>query len=227
MSEWLLRAEKSLREEEVKLTFLPEMEEQHQKYKDLQSTISREKKSLLEQIQQEYDEIYSKSISASQDLVSPQMRSDLKTLQTRYQSMSDAVGERLTKLERMISDLRKYQDEFIKTLNHLKQIETNLQIEHQSSSGFGSASYGKSLEEQLANLKQVKYDLESLSSNVGRLNDLAGKLLGTPNHNARFTAKLKADVNDLNEKVNQLRSLHLKRQYHLEDALAKANKVLD
>jgi hypothetical protein len=33
MSGWLIKAEKSLHEDEVRLTFLPELEEQQQKYK--------------------------------------------------------------------------------------------------------------------------------------------------------------------------------------------------
>jgi chromosome segregation ATPase len=122
----------------------------------------------------------------------------------------------------MLVDLRKYQDEYLKTLTVLKRAETNLQIEHHGST---AATYGKTLEEQLNNLKQVRYDLESLSSNVSRLNDLAGKLLGIPHQNIRFTSKLKSDINELNEQLNQLRSVHLKKQYNLEDALSKSNKV--
>jgi dystrophin len=154
--------------------------------------------------------------------VSAQMRNDLKNLRTRFQHLTDAVADRLARLDRMVADVRKYNDEYLKTLALLKRTETNLQIEHHTAS---HASYGKTLEEQLNNLKQVRYDLDSLSSSVCKLNDMAGKLLGTPNHSVRFTAKLKADINELNEKLNQLRSVHLKKQYHLEDALSKANKV--
>lgn len=223
MIEWLIKTEKSLQDDEIRLNFLPELEDQQQKYRDLHILI-KEKKVYMDQIQQELDSLYTRSLSINQDLVTSQMRNDMKQLRTRYQNLNETVVERQVRLDRMVNDLRRFHDEYVKTLNLLNRIETNLQIEHHSSTPFG-ASYGKTLEEQLSNLKQVKYDLESLNSNVSRLNELAQKLLGTPNAHIKFCAKLRSDISDLNEKLNQLKSMQLKKQYSLEEALSKSNKV--
>jgi DNA repair exonuclease SbcCD ATPase subunit len=216
----MIKLEKSLKIDlEVQLTFLPQMEEKLISLRDTQNDV-RDKRTTCEQLQHEFDQLSSKQISNAQ------MRFDLKQLRSRYENFNEQVSERCAKLEKLINELTKFQDEYLKVVNRVKLVETNLNIEHHTTIPFGSSSYGKTLEEQLNNLKQVKFDLDSnLSTQVNRLNESAQRLLYAPHADIKFTSKLRSDINELNEKLNQLRHLHLKKQYNLEDALNKSNKV--
>lgn len=166
------------------------------------------------------DEFYATSITET----SIEIRNDAKSVKNRYQILVESINERINKLEKLIGDLREYQEEYLNNVNRLKNIETNLQIEHHSSQPYGS-TYGKTLEEQLNNLKQVKYDLETQSASINRLNERAQKYLYSTNADLKFTTKMRTDINEINEKLNQLRSVCIKKQYVLEDALSKSTKV--
>jgi methyl-accepting chemotaxis protein len=179
------------------------------KQKDIQTEL-REKRSNLEFIQQSAEELY---VSTNSSEVSAQIRADVKSLRTRYQHLSDTIGERLTRLDKMIGELRSYQEEYASVANRLKTIESNLQIEHHTTA---ASSYGKTLEEQLGNLKQVKSDLDATTISVNRLNERAQKYVYSSNAETKFTAKMRQDVNEVNDKLNQLRENFSKKHYGLE-----------
>lgn len=148
--------------------------------------------------------------------MSTQIRTDVKSLRTRYQHLSDTIGERIARLDKMISELRGYQDEYVSTSKRLKAIENNLQIEHHTSGAPFSSTFGKTLEEQLNNLKQVKLDLEVISASINRLNERAQRYVYSSNAEPKFTAKMRADINEINEKLNQLRATCSEKHYVLE-----------
>lgn len=141
------------------------------------------------------------------------MQSDLKILRTKLQFLSDTVTERISNLEKLISELKQYQDDYIRALNGLSRIETSLQIEHHGSS---SSTHIKTLEAQLDHLKQVKFDFESIIQSINRLNEQAHRYLYSPTADSKFTLKLKNDLGDLHDKLNQLRNTFNKKQYSLE-----------
>lgn len=119
-------------------------------------------------------------------------------------------------MDKMITELKSYQDEYLTTSNRLKQIESNLQIEHHTSGGPFGSTYGKTLEEQLNNVKQVKNDLDVQSAQVNRLNERAQRYVYSSHAEPRFTAKMRSDINDVNEKLNQLRTICSEKQYGYE-----------
>lgn len=236
VSQWLSDIERKLTVEDVQLTFLPIMEDRFQTFKvnttpeldfylnyliinwlifflkDIQNDL-REKRSNLEFIQQAAEELY---VSTNNSDVSAQIRTDVKSLRTRYQHLSDTIGERLARLDKMIGELKAYQDEYASAANRLKTIESNLQIEHHTTGAPFGSTYGKTLEEQLNNLKQVKSDLEVMSANVNRLNERAQRYVYSSHAEPRFTAKMRSDINEINEKLNQLRAVCSEKHYVLE-----------
>lgn len=141
---------------------------------------------------------------------SNQFRMDVKIVKSRYQNLGDLVNERISNLEKLISELKLFQDDYMRTANSLKRAESNLQLEHGS-------NLSATIQEQLINLKQTKNDLEILSLDVNRLNEHAQKYLSFSNSaDFKFISKLKNDLNDLNEKFTKLRNTCLNRQYNLE-----------
>ncbi len=189
--------------------------------KDLQNDL-RDKRLTIDFIQKSSDELAAKSTPD----ISLQLKSDMKSLRSHYQSLNDIVNERIGRLEKLIGDLRKFHDDYARTLTALNRIDANLQIEHHIAGGSNdSVSHGKSIEAQLSNLKQVKLDLDALYASVNQLNEQTQRYLYAPHADPKFTAKLKSDINDLNDKLAHLRNVYTKKQYHLEDALIKSTKV--
>ena len=191
------------------------------KKKDLQNDL-RDKRLSIDFIQKSSDELAAKSTPE----LALKLKNDIKSLRSHYQSLNDIVNDRITRLDKLISDLRKFQDDYSRTLTSLNRIDANLQIEHHIAGGSGdSISHGKSIEAQLSNLKQVKYDLDTLYTSVNQLNEQTQKYLYAPHADPKFTSKLKSDINELNDKLAHLRNVYTKKQYHLEDALIKSTKV--
>ena len=150
----------------------------------------------------------------------------MKSLKSHYQSLGDIVAERIARLEKLISDLRQFHDAQARSLASLNRAETSLQIEHHSSSSSATTTRDKtSLEAQLVHLKQVKLDLDQLHANLNQLSEQAQRYLYAPHADAKFTLKLKSDLNEMSDKLAQLRSVHSRKQYALEDALLKSTKV--
>ena len=219
-ADWLFQLEKRLELDEFQLTFLPVLEDKLEMSKDIQNEL-RDKRLTIDFIQKSSDELAAKS---SAD-VNTQLKADMKALKSHYQTLNDIVSDRISRLEKLISDLRLFHDDYTRTLNALNRIDANLQIEHHSSGPADSASHGKTIEAQLGNLKQVKCDLDNLYASVNQLNEQTQKYLYAPNADPKFTFKLKNDINDLNDKMAQLRNMYTKKQYMLEDALTKSTKV--
>jgi dystrophin len=151
--------------------------------------------------------------------VGVQLRSEQKSLRSRYQLLVDTIAERILKLERMIADYKLFHDDFMRTVNWLNRIEASLQVENQA---LASKS---SLDNQVNHLNQVKSDLDNAYANLNKLNEQAQRFLYAQNVDVKFSSKLKVDLNELNEKLAQLRASYSKKAYELEDALLKSNKV--
>ena len=172
-------------------------------------------------LQQNADELASKSTVE----LNYKLKSDLKLLKSDYQNLTDSVSERLNKLERLIGDLKKLDDDYTRQQNALNKTEAQLQIEHHSSVSHG-LTHGKSIEIQLDHLKQVKYEIESLQSNMFKLNEQCEKYFYSSNVDQKFITKLKTDSSTLNEKFTQIKSVYSKKQSTLEDAFKKSTKEI-
>lgn len=158
-----------------------------------------------------------------------QIRSDLKHLRSRYQNIIDSVQDRCDKLEHAISDLKEFDADYLRIISALNKIESHSQIEHHSSTPFG-LSHGKSIEAELDNLKQIKYDLESLGPNMRKINEHSDKYLheiGLPKSqiDAKFQNKVKDDIVLINEQFKQLNKNYTKTLAYLEEAHKKSTKV--
>jgi chromosome segregation ATPase len=187
--------------------------------KDINNEL-RDKQTNLDLLQQNADDLSSKSTAE----LNYQLKSDLKLLKQDYQNLTDSVNERLNKLERFINDLKKLDEDFNRMQNGLNKVEAQLQIEHHSSVTHG-LSHGKSIEVQLDHLKQVKYDLDSMQSSMFKLNEQAEKYFYLSNTDSQFISKLKIDLNNLNDKFTQLKTIYSKKYTSLEDAYKKSTKV--
>ncbi len=178
------------------------------------------KNSNIEFLQQTVDELESQSTAE----LNIEMKTDLKQLKNRHQNLIDSVSERINKLEKLINDLRQFDEDYMRMLNSLNKIEAHAQIEHHSSSTSG-LSHGKSLEAQMDILKQMKFDLDNLHPSMRKLNEQSEKylyemnrvnILSAANTENKFQIKLKEDIIAINEKFKQLYKNHAKTLSNLE-----------
>jgi len=186
----------------------------------------REKSSNIDYLQQNAEEIASKSTVE----LNVQIKSDIKHLKSRYQNIIDSVADRIDRLERLISDLKQFDSEYRRVLNNLNKIEAHAQIEHHGSTSFG-LSHGKSIQAELENLKQIKYDLDNLQPDIRKVNESSEKYLYelSPSKQQRvdqkFQNKLKDDLILINEKSLQLANNYNKSLAYLEEAHRKSVKI--
>ena len=142
--------------------------------------------------------------------LSHQLRSDIKTLKSRFQKLSDLVSERIVKIEKLIAELKHFENDFAKCWNSLSTIQANLELELQT------LSTGKAIEAQLDNLRIFKHDLDSVQSGLNKVNEQSDKFMYSGNADVKFMTKLRNDVNEINEKFNYLKNSIAKKQFNLE-----------
>ncbi len=223
--DWLNQIENSLTADDCKITFVNVLEDRLQTFKELQNEI-REKSSNIDYLQQNADEIASKSTVE----LNVQVKSDIKHLKSRYQNIIDSVADRIDRLEKLINDLKEFESDYRRVLTSLNKIEAHAQIEHHSSSSFG-LSHGKSIQAELENLKQIKYDLDSLQPDIRKVNENSEKYLYelSPSKKQRvdgkFQNKLKEDLILINEKSILLTMNYNKSLAYLEEAHRKSVKI--
>ena len=160
-------------------------------------------------------------ISKSTVDLNTKLKSELQQLKGRYQNLIESIAERVNRLEKLINELKQYEEDYIRMLSSLNKIENQAQIEHYAH----GSNNGKSVEAQLDTLKQIKYELDSLHPSMRKLNEQSEKylyemnkvnILSAANTENKFQLKLKDDIITLNEKFKQLNKNYIKTLANLE-----------
>lgn len=143
-----------------------------------------------------------------------QLRNESEFFEMRIQKIESVVREKIDKIQNAIDDLKHYQNEYNKILAEIKRIDANLQIEHHATS---NSALEKTLNEQLNVLKQVKNDIDSLSTKIIHLNELSKKyLLYSHSIDSNFQNKIKQELFDLNENFSRLKNNYANKKFNIE-----------
>ena len=231
IGEWLAQAESSLANDSIQITFVATLEDKLSSLKEMLGELN-EHKSQLDSIVKCKDKTSSSSSSSSS--------SSDRLLKSKCDKIEKCVKEHIGKLDTLISELKEFNETYVNLMCTSNQIDADLQVEHHhtqtnnKSSGssaqqqqqhHATLTQCKTLEAQLANLKQVKVELERLHTDLDEYNYNYQKYLFSPLTEAKYLAKLKADTSVLNEKMAHLKSVYTKKLYNLEDALAKSAQI--
>lgn len=163
-----------------------------------------EHKTSYDYLQLNIDDVTSR---ASPELAAT-LTSEFKSLQTRYSEVKRTVDERKVRIEKAIHDLKIFQEDYNKAFNWISRIEAFIMSEQ---AAIGDA---KLLNTQVEQLKNIAKDIESIQMIINRLNEIAKELLSAQ-CDIKFAAKLKSDINELNEKMNNLVLLNKRHNQNL------------
>ncbi len=133
-------------------------------------------------------------------IIVQEFRNDLKSLRLRYTNVEELVNDRILKLDKAIFELKSFHDEFDKTFNSLKRIETFIKNEQ---TALGDS---KLLHKQIEQCKTIIKELDSLQLVANKLNDYVKHLYVTtqPSSDSKYLTKIKSDMHELNEKLMSL-----------------------
>jgi hypothetical protein len=141
-----------------------------------------------------------KSMQGNDPIIVQEFRNDLKSLRLRYTNVEELVNDRILKLDKAIFELKSFHDEFDKTFNSLKRIETFIKNEQ---TALGDS---KLLHKQIEQCKTIIKELDSLQLVANKLNDYVKHLYVTtqPSSDSKYLTKIKSDMHELNEKLMSL-----------------------
>jgi hypothetical protein len=149
-----------------------------------------------------------------------QLRNDLQLIKQRYADISELCEDRCVKLDKVIQDIKQYQDEYIKTQLWLNRLESLIVDENVTA--FGDA---RQMQTQIEQCKIVQKDLESIRTTVNKLNDYVRHLhlassASSQSNDTKFLNKIKIDMNEVNKKLTDLVDINLKQKTALQVTVA-------
>ncbi len=144
------------------------------------------------------------------------MRNDLQLIRQRYSDITELSNDRCVKLEKVIQDIKQYQDEFSKTDLWLGRLESL--IVNENVTAFGDT---RQMQTQIEQCKIVRKDLDSIRSATDKLNDYVRHLqlaasVSSQANDTKFLNKLKSDMHELNDKLTHLNDINMKQQVALQ-----------
>ena len=151
-----------------------------------------EQKQNHEYIQRTGEEILKHMQSNETSAMQQQFRNDLKSLKLRYTNVDELVFDRKLRMEKAVFELKKFHDEYSKTLNSLQHIESLIKNEQKINTIEKCNNIGK--------------ELEAIQLVVTELNDYVKHLYITtqPSSDSKYLTKIKSDMHEMNQKLMNL-----------------------
>ncbi|XP_033125074.1 dystrophin-like isoform X4 [Anneissia japonica] len=210
---WLEGVDKALKSEEFVVSDQDTMEEQAQKYKELQSTISQQQTNYdyVTKMGRDLTRRFPGSVSATN------VQADLDRLQSQWREVSSVVDERQGNLETVLGELKLWQEEVNGLKSWMEAVNKFLSTEDVA---FGDAGL---LQAQLDQNKALHTDIGTLQLNTNSINELGKKLAATAE--PEFAAKMTSDLSKLNAEWSRILLLTKEQHESLESAQANLLKL--
>ncbi|XP_071957062.1 dystrophin-like isoform X2 [Antedon mediterranea] len=207
--QWLERVDEVLKCKEFLVSDQDTMEDQAQKFKELQSTLSQQQTNYdyVTKMGRDLTRRFPGSISATN------VQADLDRLQAQWREVSGTLDERQGNLETALGELKLWQDEVNGLKRWMEDVNKFLSIEDIA---VGDAAL---LQAQLDQNKALHTDIGTLQLNTNSVNELGKKLASTAE--PEFSAKMESDLDKLNTEWSRI--LLLTKEQHESLELAQAN----
>ncbi|XP_069695333.1 dystrophin, isoforms A/C/F/G/H isoform X7 [Periplaneta americana] len=216
LMKWVHNVEGVLLSEHAVVADTAVMEDQLQKFKELQKTIE-EQQSSFNYVNTTGQELIHRAGSEAQ---SQRLRDELQDLNTRWSDIPIILDERQKKLQKDIELLCQFRDEMEGLNSWLQEVEAFLQAEEDLPIGDV-----ETLEAQLEQSNALQDDVETLQPNVNNIETTSQKLLSNADPN--FAEKLRSQVEILIAKWKRIVESAKEQNVRLNDALEKSKKVIE
>ncbi|XP_071801510.1 dystrophin-like isoform X3 [Asterias amurensis] len=215
LTQWLQSVEAVLRSEEFFVTEVDDLEDQLQKYKELQTTIQQQ--------QQNYDFVNKTGKGLVSGAPSPtqaeNLQRDLSKMNQGWSEVTCLVEERQNQLERALSELKLWQDEVSGLKSWMAEVDTFLSAEEVA---LGDIDV---LQAQLEQGQALTDDIQTLQQNMDNINETGQKLAkeGDP----QFTTRITTELKELQTKWTRVTKLAREQRQSLEQAHGVCKKLKD
>ncbi|XP_078330229.1 dystrophin-like isoform X4 [Crassostrea virginica] len=212
---WITHMESLLASETFQVSESEVMEEQLKQFKTLQQDL-QEHQGSLEYINKTGRELIVKSGPHDK---AQTMEKNLDSLNSRWNQVSRQINSRLSKLQRVIGQIKQYQNQSIGLTRWMEELGVFL---HAPDPATGDIP---NLTAQLAESNGVKDDISTLQQNVNNIQDLCRQL--TEEGDPEFTRNMTQEVTMLQEKWNKVVDLAGQQNCRLRDALESSQRMYD
>ncbi|XP_021932648.1 dystrophin-like [Zootermopsis nevadensis] len=216
LMKWVHNVEGVLLSEHAVVADTVVMEDQLQKFKELQKTIEEQQNSF------HYVNITGQELihRAGSETQSQRLKDELQDLNTRWSDIPIILDERQKKLQKDIELLRQFRDEMEGLNSWLQEVEAFLQAEKDVPVGDI-----ETLEAQLEQSNALQDDIETLQPNVNNIESTSQKLLNNADPN--FAAELQLQVEILVGKWKKVVEGAKEQNICLKDALERSKMVIE
>ncbi|XP_022094793.1 dystrophin-like [Acanthaster planci] len=215
LTSWLQSVEAVLRSEEFFVTEVDELEDQLQKYKELQSTIQQQQPN-YDFVNKTGKDLVSGAPSPSQ---AETLQHDLNKMNQSWGEVTFLVEERQGQLERALSELKLWQDEVNGLKSWMAEVDTFLSAEEIA---LGDLEV---LQAQLEQGQALTDDIQTLQQNMDNINETGQKL--AKEGDSPFADRITAELKQLQAKWTQVTKLAREQRQSLETAHGMCKKLKD
>ncbi|XP_033609096.1 dystrophin, isoforms A/C/F/G/H isoform X6 [Cryptotermes secundus] len=216
LMKWVHNVEGVLLSEHAVVTDSAVMEDQLQKFKELQKTIEEQQNS-FHYVNTTGQELIHR---AGSEAKSQRLLDELQDLNARWNDIPVILDERQKKLQKDIELLRQFRDEMEGLNSWLQEVEAFLQAEEDLPVGDV-----ETLEAQLEQSNALQDDVETLQPNVDNIESTSQKLLN--NADPKFAEELRLQVETLVGKWKKVVEGAKDQNVRLKDALEKSRTVIE
>uniref|UniRef100_A0A1W7RAQ1 Protein detached n=1 Tax=Hadrurus spadix TaxID=141984 RepID=A0A1W7RAQ1_9SCOR len=213
LEQWLKSVQDVLKSEQWKVMNIESMEDQLQKYKELQTTVEDQEINLQyvnrttrELLQNESDAVWI-----------PTMEKRLHELNSCWSDVSALIEDRLEKLETTLIQLKQFEEEVTGLSNWIEEVNAFL---HAEEAALGDVD---TLQAQLEQSNALQDDIKTLKPNLDSINSAGKELM--QNSATTFERELKNQLTELNNKWEKVLKVADEKNRTLQEALEKSQGI--
>ncbi|XP_076373889.1 LOW QUALITY PROTEIN: dystrophin-like [Tachypleus tridentatus] len=214
LESWLMSVQQALTSEQFHVTDIEKLEDQLQKYRELQTTVEEEE-SNLQYMNNTAEELLSGQPEAPW---LADLERQLRDLNAYWNDVCTLLDERQDRIERTIAQLKQFQEETDGLTSWMLDVDLFL---HAEEAAIGDV---ETLQAQLEQSNALQDDIKTIQPNVDNINSTGRELL--QNAEVSFSNRLKDRLSQLNEKWNTVLRLAQSKNTSLEEALKKSQTAV-
>ncbi|XP_059157467.1 dystrophin-like isoform X5 [Physella acuta] len=211
---WVQDIHAVIKTEKIQVSSLASMTKQLESYKDLNKEIEDHSQN-LEYINKTGRDLILKSFSERAEA----LQADLNDLNSEWTTVSSTIDQRLAELEKYVAMLKEFQDQMDGLVKWMNEMDVFL---HAPDPSDGDVT---ALQAQLQESNGVEEDIKTLQTNVKNINSMWKSLVSEAEPGYR--TQVEKEVNDLNNRWEQVASLASEQNKRLTEALSKSQTIYE
>ncbi|XP_063954064.1 dystrophin-like [Lytechinus pictus] len=213
LTQWLASVQEALKEEEVFVSDLDELEDQLQRYKEVETTIG-EQRSSYDYVNRTGKELV---VAARTSKQAENIQKDVTQLNRNWEDVTRLCEDRKALLDRSINELRLWLDEVSGLTSWMDDLDVFFSAEEVA---LGDMDV---LKDQLDQSKCLEDDIKTLQSNMDNILETGERLIrdGDP----AFSSRTRGELDDLHQRWKRVTGLAAEHRTNLTEAYQRCQTL--